>query len=392
MNAKNSIYSLIHVIRREIRRLSTDKIYLLCTIVFPILVTVYFTSMMDQGIPEEMPVGVVDMDNTTTTRKLERLLDAFQTTKITEHYSDVAAARKAMQHGDIYGFIYFPKGTTDQLLASRQPKISFYYSYTSLTAGALIFRDLKTISTLGSAAVGSATMRAKGYTNKQISTFLQPIVIDLHPLSNPWTNYNVYLSTMLIPGCILLFVFLVTAYNLGSELKEGTAQQWLKEANGNIWIALLGKTMPLTIVYLMVFYGYLFYVFYGLGFPHPGGIFPILILGLLTILASQGFGIFLFGLFPSLRMSMSMCSLWSVLSFSMVGTAFPTLAMDPALEVLANLFPLRHYFMIYQISVLGGYPLADVWTSVCALILFAALPLLVIFRIQKAAKHFVYLP
>ena len=392
MNAKNSIYSLIHVIRREIRRLSTDKIYLLCTIVFPILVTVYFTSMMDQGIPEEMPVGVVDMDNTTTTRKLERLLDAFQTTKITEHYSDVAAARKAMQHGDIYGFIYFPKGTTDQLLASRQPKISFYYSYTSLTAGALIFRDLKTISTLGSAAVGSATMRAKGYTNKQISTFLQPIVIDLHPLSNPWTNYNVYLSTMLIPGCILLFVFLVTAYNIGSELKEGTAQQWLKEANGNIWIALLGKTFPLTIVYLMVFYGYLFYVFYGLGFPHPGGIFPILILGLLTVLASQGFGIFLFGLFPSLRMSMSMCSLWSVLSFSMVGTAFPTLAMDPALEVLANLFPLRHYFMIYQIGVLGGYPLADVWTSICALILFAALPLLVIFRIQKAAKHFIYLP
>ncbi len=361
-------------------------------VVFPILVTVYFTSLMEQGIPEEMPVGVVDMDNTTTTRKLVRLLDAFQTTKITDHYSDVGAARKAMQHGDIYGFIYFPKGTTEQLLASRQPKISFYYSYTSLTAGALIFRDLKTISTLGSAAVGSATMRAKGYTNKQISTFLQPIVIDLHPLSNPWTNYNVYLSTMLIPGCILLFVFLVTAYNLGSELKEGTAQQWLKEANGNIWIALIGKMIPQTVVYLIVFYGYLLYVFYGLGFPHPGGMLPILILGLLTILASQGFGIFLFGLFPSLRMAMSMCSLWSVLSFSMVGTAFPTLAMDPALETLANLFPLRHYFMLYQIGVLGGYPLSDVWTSICALLLFAALPLLVIFRIQKAAKHFIYIP
>ena len=361
-------------------------------IVFPILVTVYFTSLMDQGIPEEMPVGVVDIDNTTTTRKLIRLLDAFQTTRISDHYSDVGIARKAMQHGDIYGFIYFPKGTTEQLLASRQPKISFYYSYTSLTAGALIFRDLKTISTLGSAAVGSATMRAKGYTNKQITTFLQPIVIDLHPLNNPWTNYNVYLSTMLIPGCILLFVFLVTAYNLGSELKEGTARQWLKEANDNIWIALTGKMIPLTFVYLVVFYGYLFYVFYGLGFPHPGGVMPILLLGLLTILASQGFGIFLFGLFPSLRMAMSMCSLWSVLSFSMVGTAFPTLAMDPALKALANLFPLRHYFMFYQIGILGGYPLSDVWTSICALVLFAALPLFVIFRIQKAAKHYIYLP
>ena len=41
-----------------------------------------------------------------------------------------------MQKGEIYGFLYIPSGTADALLASRQPKISFYYTMTSLTAAA----------------------------------------------------------------------------------------------------------------------------------------------------------------------------------------------------------------------------------------------------------------
>ena len=168
--------------------------YVLCMLVFPLMVTFLFTSLMDEGQPENMPVGIVDQDNTTFTRKLTHSLDAFQTTRIVARYASFEEARQAMQHGDIYAFLFFPEGTTDALLSSRRPTISFYYTYTSLTAGALLFRDLKTISTLGSAAIGQATLRAKGLTPEQIATFLQPIKVDLHTVSNPWVNYNTYLK------------------------------------------------------------------------------------------------------------------------------------------------------------------------------------------------------
>lgn len=36
---------------------------------------------MSNGQPTDMPVGVVDLDNTSTTRSIIRKLDAFQTTK-----------------------------------------------------------------------------------------------------------------------------------------------------------------------------------------------------------------------------------------------------------------------------------------------------------------------
>ena len=108
--------------------MKANRMYLFCMIVFPVFVTFFFTSLMDEGQPQDMPVGVVDLDNSSTTRKLTRLLDSFQSTKVVAHYPSVDEARHAVQKGDIYGFVLFPKNTTADLLASRQTTISYYYS------------------------------------------------------------------------------------------------------------------------------------------------------------------------------------------------------------------------------------------------------------------------
>lgn len=368
-----------------------NPIYAVCMVVFPVIVMLFFTSLMSEGQPKDMPVGVVDLDNTATTRALTRRLNAFQNTHVVKHYNSVSDARHDIQENRIYAFIYFPKGTTDALLSSRQPKISLYYSYASLTAGALIFKDLKTVASLGSAAVGSATMSAKGYTTEQTMAFLQPIAVDLHTVTNPWTNYNIYLSTMLIPGCMMVFIFLITAYSLGSELKRGSGSELMAAAGQNVWAALLGKLVPQTLVFLIITYAYTIYVFGALQFPHNGGIGMMLLLGLLAVTACQGFGAFMFGLMPSLRMSMSTCSLWAVLSFSLAGTAYPVFAMDSTLEGIAQLFPLRHYFRMYQTCVFNDFPLSYCWWNFAALVVFTALPLLTAPRMKKAWLTYKYM-
>ena len=383
---------VLDIALRECRILLKNPIYVFCMVVFPIAVVLFFTSVMDDGQPLDLPVGIVDQDNTSTTRSLIRRLDAFQNSEVVDYYPSVAAARQAIQRNKIYGFLYIPKGTTDELLASRQPKISFYYTMTSISAGSLVFKDLKTISTLGSAAVGQATLQARGFTDQQIQTLLQPIRVDLHQINNPQTNYNVYLSTMLIPGLMMLFMFLITAYSLGAELKFGTSKEWLAKANNNILVALIGKFLPQTLVFLAVTFFYEYYVFGVLGFPHPGGVFMMVLLAVLHVMAAQGFGVFVFGLMPSLRMSMSICALWAMLSFSLAGTAFPLIAMDGPIQALSWLFPLRHYYMLYQICVFNGYPLLEAWFHFAALVGFTLLPWLVLKKIKNAMLTYVYIP
>ncbi|MBR1395136.1 MAG: ABC transporter permease [Prevotella sp.] len=377
---------------REMRILYKNPIYGFCMVVFPIAVMLFFTSLMDEGLPEELPVGIVDQDNTSTTRALVRRLDGFQSSRVVATYPTAAEARHAMQRNEIYGFLYLPKGTTEKLLAGRQPKISYYYGMATITSGSLLMKDLKTISLLGSAAVGQATMRAKGYTDAQIQAFLQPITVDLHQVSNPWTNYNIYLSTVFVPGVIMLFIFLITAYSIGTELKFGRSKEWLAMADGRMVPALLGKFLPQTLVWLAIVFGYEYYIYGVLHFPYSGSAWHIILLCLLQVFASQGFGIFVFGLMPSLRMSMSVCSLWAVLSFSMAGSAFPIMGMDGPLQALSWLFPLRHYYMLYQISVFNGYPMLEAWFHLAALVFFCLLPWPVVGKIKNAMLNYVYIP
>ena len=377
---------------RELLILRKNHIYRFCMVLFPLLVIFFFTSLMDDGLPTSMPVGIVDLDNTSTSRALGLKLDGFQMSKVVAHYPSVTEARKAVQRNEIYGFLYIPKGTTEKLLASRQPKISYYYSYTTMAAGSMMMKDLKTISTLGSAAVGQGTMRAKGLTDEQIQTLIQPIKMDLHQIANPWSSYNIYLTTVMVPGIIMLFIFLISTYSLGTELKFNSSKQWLALTDNNILVAIFGKFLPQMLIWLAIIYGYEYYVFYHLHFPHLGSPWMLVLLGLMQVLASQGFGIFAFGLMPSLRMSMSISSLWAVLSISMAGSAFPIMGMDGPLQSLSWLFPLRHYWMIYQSCVFNGFPLIEVWFHFAALAAFMLLPWLVLKKIKNAMLTYVYIP
>ena len=386
------LFNIWQVAKRECKILLVNRIYLICMVVFPLLAMIFFTSLMDEGLPEDMPVGVVDLDNTSTSRGLIRRLDAFQSSRVVAHYPSVAEARRAIQENQIYAFLYIPKGTADALLSARRPKISYYYNMASVMSGSLLMKDMKTISNLGSAAVGRATMRAKGYTQDQIMAFLQPIRIDLHQIANPWTNYNAYLSTVLVTGIMMLFMFLISAYSIGMELKFGRGKEWLKEADGNMVVAILGKYLPQAVIWLTLIFVYEFYLFGYLKFPYLGDVWDIILLGLLEVFASIGFGIFAFGLMPSLRMSMSICSLWAVLSFSLAGFTFPVMGMDGPIQSLSWLFPLRHYYMVYQITVFNGFPLIDAWLHIAVLLAFMLLPWLVLSKLKNAMLTYVYIP
>ena len=387
------ISQILNIALRELNIIvRKNHIYGFCMMVFPFLLVLFFTTMLDQGIPQDLPIGVVDQDNSATSRGLIRNLDAMQNSRVIYRFANITEARNAMQEGEIYAYIYIPEGTASKLLAGRQPKISYYYTMTCLTAGSMTSKDMKTIGMLGSAAVGQATLSAKGASPTQIQAALQPVTIDAHMIANPEGSYNYSLTTVFVPGILMLFMALLSAYALGMEMKFDSGKEWLARADGNIVVAIIGKYIIHAVIFLLVIFLYLYYIFNVLHFPHLGGTWSIVRLTLLQVAASLGFGIFTFGLMPSLRMSMSISSLWSVLGLSMCGSAFPIMGMDPPLQAMSWLFPLRHYWMIYQATVLNGFPVIDVWFHLVALVAFTLLPWFVLRKVKNAMLNYVYIP
>lgn len=383
---------MFSIFLRELQRLARQPLYWFCMVLAPLFCYLFFTTLMADGLPQNLPLGLVDEDNTPTTRNLARNLDAFQMTDIVNSYPNVTTARKAVQKGEIYGFYLIPKGTTKQAQLQRIPTVSFYTNYSYLVAGSLLYRDMRTMSELASGAASRTVLYAKGATEKQAMAYLQPIVIDMHAVGNPWLNYNVYLSNVIIPGMLGLFVFMITVYSLGTELKFGTADELMNVSGDSIIVALTGKLIPQLVVFLLSGTVYILWLYAYLRFPCHCGILRMWSVMALFVMACQGLGVFMFTMLPTLRLGLSFASLWGVISFSISGMSYPCMAMHPILQGLANLFPLRHYFLLYVNCALDGYPLANAWPYVLALVGFALLPWPCMSRLKKVLKTYEYEP
>lgn len=384
--------TILKIARRELRRMASKPIYWFCMIAAPLFCFVFFTSLMAEGLPTDMPLGLVDNDNTTTSRSLTRNLDAFEMTSIKEQYANVTEAREAVQREDIYGFYYIPKGTTRKAQRQELPVVSFYTNYSYLVAGSLLYRDMRTMSELASGAASRTVLYAKGATERQAMAFLQPIVIDSHAINNPWLNYNVYLSNVILPGLLMLFIFMVTVFSIGTEVKYNTVHDWLIMARGSMFHALAGKLLPQTLIFFLIGIAFAIGLYGVLHFPCHCGLPTMLLVMFLGIIGAQGLGVFMFAMLPTLRMSLSFASLWGVISFSICGMSYPVMAMHPTLQGLSLLFPLRHYFLLYVNCALDGYPLMNAAPYVVGLLLFAMLPLLLLRRLKKMLLVVPYIP
>jgi ABC-2 type transport system permease protein len=196
----------------------------------------------------------------------------------------------------------------------------------------------------------------------------------------------------LIPGVLQLMIFLVTVFSIGSEIKFGTSPEWLKTGNNSLLVSLAGKLLPHTVIFSIV--GFLSCsILYGFNaFPLQSGWMPMLTDMFLLVLASQAVGIFMIGVLPTLRLGLSFASLFGMITFSIVGLSFPVADMHPTLQALANLFPLRHYFLIYVDQALNGRDLIYCFGHYLALMAFLILPFLIGRNLKHALLYFRYIP
>lgn len=389
----DNIRGVLAIARLEVREYLRRPMILFCLLVAPICTVLFFTTLMWSGLPTDLPAAVVDEDDTQVTRQFIRTVDALQQTDIVAHYSTFDEARESMQRGEIYAIFHIPRGTTQAAIANRQPRIAFYTSEVYFIPASLLMKDLRMASELLGISLTRESLYGRGLTPDQAMGIVQPIVIEKHALGNPWLNYSVYLCNVILPGMLMILVMLLSSYAIGEAWKRGRQRQLYQMAGYSQTNALVGKLLPISVVFTFYIIGIDVYMYRILGFPCQCSIWMMALWGWMCIMASQGLALLFFGIFAGqMRFSMSICSLWAIVSISMSGFTFPVSAMHPVLQWASWLFPLRHYFVIYVNQALNGYHWCYVWPHVVALLVFMALPLLTHWRYRVAFLKTKYKP
>ena len=372
------------VARREWKRMLSHPVYLLSSIFAMLFCYFFFLTMMSEGLPQQLPIGIVDGDNSSMSRTLERNLNASPQMEIAAKYSSFTEARKEMQEGRIYAIVDIAPGFQADLLANRQPAITFYVNDAYLVAGSLAYKELTYISELMSGFILQQSLQARGITGEEnLMPILQPISVDTHQIGNPYTNYSVYLSNVLLPGVLQLLIIMFTIYAIGVEMKQNTTREWLATGNESIVAALTGKVLPHTLLFTLLGLIGLFLLYGVMGFPMNGSIAWISLAMFLFVIAHQSIGIFIIALFQRLRDSISVGVFYGLLSFTFAGFTFPIEAMPRGVQVFSWAFPIRYYFKIYVNEALNGAEIGYSLIYFAGMLAFLLLPLLMYVRLKN---------
>lgn len=372
------------VFRRELDRLVSRRLYFGVCIVLPLFCVFFMATIFGNGQMENIPVGIVDQDATAMSREIARQVEAVPTFHVTRYFTDAEAARQATQAKEIYGYLVIPGQFEANATAGRATVLSYYYHYALLSVGGEVKGAFETV--LKTLSLGPVVMQAValGVSQNQVTSFLLPVKASSHPLFNPDLDYSVYLSNPFFFIFLQVIILLTTLYAVGSEIKFKTGDDWLASAQQNMVVAMAGKLLPYTFIYITMSV-FANYVMFGvMHIPFSCGFWALNLTAALFVIASQALGVFLFSLFPALSIVISVVSMVGSLGATLSGVTFPVSSMFAPVYDASYLFPVRHFVEINQNLLYGDYGFAYTWENVSALFCYLLIALIMLPHLKKA--------
>ncbi len=378
------------VLLREWRRMTSRRLYLGVCIILPLFTLFFMATIFGNGQMENIPIGIVDQDNTASSRAIARNISAVPTFKVTRHFVNEEAARKVVQKKEIYGYLSIPPKFEQDAISGKNATLSYYYHYALLSVGGELMAAFET--SLAPVSLSPIVMQAValGVEQDKITTFLLPVQASNHPIYNPSLDYSVYLSQPFFFVLFQVLILLITVYAVGIEIKFRTADEWLFVAKGNMVTAVLGKLLPYTIIFILI--GCLAnYVMFGiLHIPFQGSWLLMNMLTALFVVATQALGLFLFSLFPAISLIISIVSMVGSLGATLSGVTFPVTNMYPLVRDASYLFPVRHFTEMMQNMLYEGSGFIHLWPSVVILCIFPLLALVLLPHLKRAIESHKY--
>ena len=379
-------------LKRGIKTLASRKIYIVMMVIVPLISAFFFLNLMNEGLPLKVPSGMVDLDRSSMSRSVARSLRATELIEISGEYDNFHEALDKVRGGEIFGFFYIPADFQKDALAGRTPTLSYYSNMTVFVPGTLSFKGFKTIAVTTMGGVVKTTLVSAGVGDNMAGSLLQPVVVQDHPMGNPWTNYSIYLSNSFIPSTLALLVLLMTAFSICQEMKNGTSRQWIELAGGRMWVALAGKLLPQTVIFSIVGIAMQAVLYGFMHFPLNNHAMHMIVAMILLVIACQAFAVAVCELLPNLRLSLSICSLTGILSFSIAAFSFPVPQMYGAIGIFSYILPIRYYFLIYIDQALNGIPIYYSRFYYVGLLAFILIPVIGLNRLKRHALNPVYIP
>lgn len=343
---------LLAVFKAEILAVRKDRWLSALVFWLPPIVSLFLLLIFSAGQPLNLPVGVVDLDQSSLSRKAVRYIDASPVLNVTHRYSSVAEGKTDLADADIYALIVIPANLSRDVMLGEAPSITAFFNAQYLLVGKAIRSSLVVIENtlaieldVGKTLVNIPVMKAA------LATAL-PIRNQMTALYNQNMSYATFLVPALLTALFQLVIICVTILSLGKKSKR-----YESSLETTLVTRLAGSLLFYICVFTLHILAAIAVLYGALDWPHQPSLSGLVPLVVLFVIACQLLGAFFFVLTFDLVKSLSLAGAFTAPAFAFLGVTFPASDMSVFAQFWRNLMPAAHYMngFLNQVSYAAGF-------------------------------------
>lgn len=277
-------------------------------------------------VVRDVPIAVIDQDNTTESRNFLRRVDATDQVAIVAAMPNMGAARDAFFRRDVYGIVIIPAGFERDLLAGIPAPVAAFGDGSYLLVYSNIMGAVTSVARAMGVEVNLDRLTARGMDDVQANAALAPVTVTSIPVFNPQGGYASYVVpasfVLILQQTLMMGIGLLHA---GRKLPTGL-RMW---ATPIAYIGLYLGWVAFTQLLLPVFYG----------ISRTGDIGTLLLIALPFLCACTAMGFAIALLIPWREGVVFFLVVMGLPLFFLSGIAWPVEAIPEQLRFFSLLVP-----------------------------------------------------
>jgi len=355
----------------------------------PLLGFAMIVAIFIEGVPRELPVGVVDKDHSQFSRMQLSRIESSATLKIYDHYDSAADAAKGLRSGEIYAVIIIPDHFEEQVREGSQPAVTVMLNTQFILMSKVLKSALSSVLMESAATIDYVTTLAEDERPELAKSAVMPIRLQITPFFNTYNNYFLFLVSAMLPAFWSILVMITMVISIGEMFKNRRERRWLESADGSLSAAMLGKMLPYLLLQMLWGLGLVYFVYGVMPWPFAGSWLILAAAMLLTIIVYQLLAYAFYAIEYKYDAALSFTAVFTAPAFAAMGITFPLMNMGDIAVAWHDLLPISHYIHIQISQANYGAPLAAVGGSFAYLILFLSVTPLVYWRYRQQLKGWV---
>ena len=347
------VSDIIKILKNEFVEIFKDPGSSLIMVGAIFLYSLFYTIPFANNALRNVPIGVVDNDNTSFSQKFIRDLNATEYIEVIETPKDIEDAKSEYYKNKIRAFVLIPKDFERDI---KRGNPSFVSSYTD-SAYLIIYKNIATaVATVAGetgAKIEIGTLMKKGTPKEVAKSLVNPVEFVQNPLYNPIGSYQNYIYPLILI-MILQQTMLIGVSMLNATLRERISGFKERGENGNWKLTKLNAINPysnnpieivigksLAYVLLYFIYALIFFLIFPtfVTYDMTYNLIPMFLILVPFLFASAFLGISLVYFCKKREISFFIMIVSSVPLIFLPGFVWPRESIPTVLNVLAKFIP-----------------------------------------------------